>query len=553
MRKFLAVMLLVVLAAMVGTGCSKTEVPVTPDELPGASNGPDYGGTIRLTLADTPPGVFNPAFSTAVTDNTINSRVYATLVRLDTLGNPEPCLAERWTYSEDGKVLTFKIREDAFFHDGVQLTAHDVEFTFKLLAHPDYAGPRGIFVNYLVGYDEYRSGATDVFTGIKVIDDFNISFTTKAVNVKQMDDRSFSGILPKHILGDVAVANLVNHPFNSAPIGAGPFRFKSMATDQYVILEANQDYFEGRPYADELLYLIRDAESALVEMELGQLDFIGISPEDSELVQEWAHVNMLLTPTTQYNLFSFNLQDPRFDLLTRKAFAHAINRQGMVDDVMYGTTAVIDSPISPASWAYHDSLHHYDYNPDLARKFLADAGWEPGPDGILTRNGDRLEMDFPVPVGTRFVKMGTIIQQNLAAIGAKVNMTVIDVPVWLQNIAGRPKPYTADQFDITIIQIGFGGDPDLSAMFHTTGGFNFGGYYNEENDRLLEAALTVIDRAERRALYLQWQEHVNEQLPIVPLFHGAANMAMHTRLQDVMDSNGLPQRNELWWIPKGLQ
>jgi len=220
---------------------------------------------------------------------------------------------------------------------------------------------------------------------------------------------------------------------------------------------------------------------------------------------------------------------------------------------MYGTTAVIDSPISPASWAYHDGLHHYDYNPDFARELLADAGWELGPDGILTRNGERLEMDFPVPVGATFVKMGTIIQQNLAVIGAKVNMTVIDVPVWIQTIAGRPKPYTADQFDITMIQIGFGGDPDLSAMFHTTGGFNFGGYYDEANDRLLEAALTVVDRAERRALYLQWQEYINEQLPIVPLFHGVANMAMHTRLQDVMDSNGLPQRYELWWIPKGLQ
>jgi len=150
MRKFLVVLLLVVLAAVVGAGCSRTEVPATPDDINKNNNGPEYGGTIRLTLADTPPGVFNPAFSTAVSDNTINDRVYATLVRLDTIGNPQPCLAESWSYSEDGKVLIFRLREDAFFHDGAQLTAHDVEFTYKLLAHPDYVGPRGIFVNYLV-------------------------------------------------------------------------------------------------------------------------------------------------------------------------------------------------------------------------------------------------------------------------------------------------------------------------------------------------------------------------------------------------------------------
>lgn len=554
MRKLLSVVVILAFLVVSATGCTP-KAPTTPvDPTPPPQTGPEYGGILRLTLANTPPGVFNGAYNTAVVDGTIIDRVYSTLVRVNGVGAIEPLVAKEWSYSEDGLTLTFKLRDDVFFHDGVQLTAHDVEFTHKLLAHPDYTGTKGAYVTYLSGYADYKGGLTTEFPGIKVINDFEIAFTTSAVNVKQLNDRGMLGILPKHLLKDVPVANLANHPFNSAPIGSGPFKFKNMATDQYVELEANPDYFEGRPYVDGIVYRIRDAQASLIELELGELDYVGFNPEDLELVQEWDHISVKFIPVTNFAFVSINLQDPRFDLLTRKALTHAINRQGIVDDVMFGTTGVIESPITPASWAFNPNLEHYEYSKERARQLLADAGWTTGSDGILVRGGLKMELDFAVPAGGTFVSTGSIITQNLQEIGAKVNMRVIDLPVWIQQILSRAKPYTADQYDLGLMQIGLGTDPDMSLMFDSNGGFNFGGFYDDESDALLAAGLKALDPEERKAIYFEWQELMRDRLPVIPIYNTVLLVAVNNRVEDAWnDAIGHPFPNQFWWIPKAKQ
>lgn len=553
MRKLLTIVVILAFLIVSVIGCTpKTPTtPVVPDP---PETGPEYGGTLRLTLPNTPPGVFNDAYQTAVVDGTIINRVYSTLVRVNGVGAIEPLLATEWSYSADGLTLTFKLRDDVYFHDGVQLTAHDVEFTHRLLAHPDYTGTKGAYVNYLSGYADFKGGLTTDFPGIKVINDFEIAFTTDAVNVKQINERGMMGILPKHLLGDVAVANMINHPFNSAPIGSGPFKFKTMATDQYVELEAYEEYFEGRPYVDSLIYRIRDAEASLIELELGELDYVGINPDNLELVNEWDHVSVKFIPVTNFAFVSINLQDPRFDVLTRQALAHAINRQGIVDDVMFGTTGVIESPITPASWAYNDGLEHYDYSITRAKQLLADAGWTVGTDGILTRDGLKMEVDFAVPAGGTFVSTGSIITQNLEEIGMKVNMRVLDLPVWIQQILSRSKPYTAGQYDLGLMQIGLGTDPDMSLMFDTNGGFNFGGFYDAENDALLAAGLKALDPDERKAIYFEWQQLMRDRLPVIPLYNTVLIVVINNRVEDAWDDEiGHPFPNQFWWIPKSLQ
>ena len=553
MRRYFAVLTVLVLLVAALAGCTP-KAPVDPGVVAPPDDSPAYGGTLRLTLPNTPPGVFNPAYQTAVVDGTIISRVYSTLVNVDGVGGITPHVASEWSYSNDGLTLTFKLRDDVYFHDGVQLTARDVEFTHKLLAHPDYPGLKAAYVAYLAGYSDYKQGLTTEFSGIKVINDFEIAFTTTAVNVKQLNDRGLMAILPKHLLEDVPVANLANHAFNSAPIGSGPFVFKTMAADQYVELTANEDYFLGRPYVDALVYKIRDAEASLIELELGELDYVGISPENLELVSEWDHVSLEYAPVTNFVFVSINLQDPRFDQLTRKALTHAINRQGIVDDVMFGTTQVIESPITPASWAYHDGLTHYEYSKDRAKTLLADAGWVAGSDGVLTRGDQRMEIDFAVPVGTVFVNTGTIIKQNLEEVGIRVNMRILDLPVWITEILSRSKPYTADQFDIGLMQIGLGTDPDLSLLFDSNGGYNWGGYYDEENDALLASGLKALDLDERKAIYFEWQELVSDRLPVIPIYCTVLIFGINDRVQDVWNVEiGHPRPNEFWWIPKSLQ
>lgn len=559
MRKLLSLILLIGMTTMLFAGCGADDPVVAPGEDPVVDDpvdqGPDYGGTLRIALPDVPPGVWNPAFWSAGADNTIIARVFTYLGKTLVSGEIVPLAAEEWSFSDDSKTLTVKLRDDIYFHDGVQLTAADVEFSFKLLAHPDYNGPRHNFVNFLEGYDAYRAGETDVFEGVKVINDFELTFTSKDINAKFIANITAMGIMPKHLLKDVAVADMLNHPFNNSPVGSGPFKFAHHARDQYVAVEANDDYFGGRPYVDEIYFLIRNREVALMEMETGAVDWMMVEAHSIEVVEELEHVRLESFPGHHGTYLFFNLLDPRFDKLTRKGIAHAINRQGIVDDVFEGIGQVTDTPHAPMSWAYHDGLYHYDYNPEKARQFFADAGWVPGTDGILARNGEKLDIELLTIVDAVYERIVSVIKQDLEAVGLKVDLMIIDFPLWIgERLYGRPRPYTADDFDMTMIGLGLGADPDMVPFGHTTGGFNLSLWHNEESDRLLEAGLATVDLDERRAIYLEWQELYNDEMPTLNLRATSYTIAVAKRVQDAeVDWRFFPLDLYRWWIPKELQ
>lgn len=550
MKKLFSCLLsLTLLFALVGCG-TPADDPVIgpPDDDPIVDLGPDYGGSIKIGMIYSPPGVFNPAFATTHADICILRQVYSGLVEENDFGEFVPTLASDYWYSADGKTLTFKLHEGITFHDGHPLTAQDVAFTYNLLGHPEYNGPYANRVNYLAGYEAYNNGETDGIEGIKIINDYEISFTVKELYAKHIGDRSM-GILPKHLLEEVSVADMANHPFNNQPIAEGPFKFVSMARDQHITLEAFDDYILGRPYLDEVIMVIRVPEVALMELETGTVDWINISPENVELVSEWDHVSIMTTDEYNFHFIAFNMVDPRFDLETRKGIAHAINRIGMVNDISHGMATVIDTPIVPKSWAHHTELEHYNYDPDKARQYFADAGWSIGADGFLTRDGDTFEINLITVMAADYPRMAPIIVQNLESVGIKTTSTVVDISVWMERVLLRPTPYTADQYDITMIGIGLGSDPDMHALLHSGGGFNMGAFSDPESDRLLDAGLATVDIDERKAIYLEWQELFNDLLPIVPLNTPKIIAAYNRRVNDVT----MDLRSYTWWIPKELQ
>ena len=223
--------------------------------------------------------MFNPILYTEAYDGYIIDVVFDGLIYIDESLQPQPEIAKSWEISEDGKSITFYLQEGIKFHDGVELTAKDVEFTYKTILHPEYTGVRYGDFKVLSGAEDYKNGLTDEVPGIEVIDDYTIKFTTDEPFAPLLTKFGY-GILPSHLLKDIPVGELETADFNRNPIGSGPFKFVEFLTDQHVILEANEDYFFGRPNIDQLVFQRVALDALPIYLRQGRVDYAEISPDN---------------------------------------------------------------------------------------------------------------------------------------------------------------------------------------------------------------------------------------------------------------------------------
>lgn len=533
---------------------------------------PQYGGTLRFSMFSSPEGLWLPARGVSTYDVNIIDMVYEPLVLLDENMEPTiPRIAESWEWNEDRTKVTFHLRDDVTFHDGEPLTARDVWYTYTQIGHPEYEGTRLAYNRYLVGYDEFRSsdesgtldfdaylrGEKEYLRGVQYIDEYTIAFESREFSSRMMADRVL-GIMPYHVWKDVPIGKLHEAEELNVPIGSGPFMFVDFARDQYVILEAFEDYYLGRPYVDELIWTIRNQEVALMELETGAIDVVEITPDAMVMAEEWENVRIFNDKTPVYQYMGFNLQDPRFTLKTRQAMAYAIDRQGIVDNALYGYGTVVETPIVPFHWAAHSELEGYEYNPEKAQELLAEDGWEMGSDGVLVRDGLRFDVDLMYPTGYQVrINSAPIIQQNFNDLGIRARLNMTDWGTLLDRTERRTVPYNADQFDLVLVGLAGGVIPDQSQKYHSQSipDGNFVGYSNPEFDQMLDTAITEPDRDKAIALYWEIQEVMSHDLPIITLYSPNNLTGVNVRVQNVRPrdiendwrSFGLENIHE-WWI-----
>ena len=224
-KKAGAVLSLVLVFAMVLTGCGPTDDPGVGDD------GPTVGGSITYGMTGDPV-IFNPILSTDTPSGFINGRVYSGLVRsnenLEMIGD----LAESWEFSDDGLVWTFKLREDVKFHDGEPLTSADVKYTYDAIKHPDYTGVRAT---------NFKS-----VEKIEAPDDYTVVFHLNEPFAPLLTYLSY-GILPKHIFEQTSIKDMKTNEACMEPIGTGPYKYAEWQKGQHIILEANEDYYGEGP------------------------------------------------------------------------------------------------------------------------------------------------------------------------------------------------------------------------------------------------------------------------------------------------------------------
>jgi peptide/nickel transport system substrate-binding protein len=361
------------------------------------------------------------------------------------------------------------------------------------------------------------------------------------------------GILPKHLL---AGKDINSDPFNRLPVGTGPFKLKEWIAGQKIVLDAYDDYFEGRPKIDQFIFrVIPDSSTMFQELLFGGVDMMGLNPlqylRKSETSRIKENYHKFRYPANAFTYLGYNLRNPFFsDALVRQALSHAINRDSIIDGVLLGIGRPCTGPYSDVSWAYNPKARSYNYDPERARMLLAAAGWkDANNDGILEKNGRPFRFTIMTNQGnSERIRAAEIIQQNLKAVGITVTIRVMEWQAFLEQIDKR-------SFDAMILGWSMSRDPDLYDIWHSSktrkGEYNFIGYKNDEVDRLLVEGRRTFDVKKRKKIYYRIHAILAEEQPYAFLYVPDATPIVHKRFKGVeVAPLGIFYNFREWHVPQ---
>jgi peptide/nickel transport system substrate-binding protein len=437
----------------------------------------------------------------------------------------QPRLAERWETGSDGKSVTFFLRKGIKWSDGAPLTARDIQFTFKSTMDVRTAAAPGP-TSIIKGYQDFRDGKIASPPGLVIVDDttFRLEFDTP--NAGFVPSISFLGfqILPEHILGSVDPTQLEQHPFFQNPtVASGPFKFVKYETDQFIQVERNPNFWGPPAKLERIFVHIATSDVATAQLQKGEILHTQISVTDTDTLKNAPGVKVANKPAAGIFVMA-----PMFDgtklnnKLVRQALVYAIDREGIVKQVLKGYGRVVNSHIIGPEWALNPNLNKYEYNPDKARALLKEAAWDANTPVVI---------NWMAGQGGRDVENSLLIAQSqLQAVGIKADFQPLERGPLLEAITGR-------KFDL----VSYGGgvytvDPDstsyvLMCQFIQPKGANNAGYCNPNVDRLFLEGRAATDQAQRAKAYQEASALINEDVSHVWLFVADAIYGYSDKLQ----------------------
>lgn len=474
------------------TGSGAGEEPVTKEPVALTLPGKDWGYPSPFAFYPRGPGYIRM------------SLLFDTLTWKDEEG-VIPWLAETWETSQDGREWTFKLHPDVKWQDGTPLTTEDVAFTYNYFkAHPE----------------AFKwSWPVDKVADVRVLDQGRLRLVLAEPIAGGHEELIGSlPIIPRHIWQSVDDPARFIHA--GAVVGSGPFRLVEYdkAEARYVY-EANSDYFRGAPVVDRLIFI--PVENEALALETGTTDLAAFSGKEIKAVQAFqddARYRVIDGPSFWVLQIIFNTQRPPLDRAAfRKAIAHAIDRERIVQQVTYDG-AIVANPgiLSPFSDWYHPDLPAYAYVPDTAGRMLQEQGV------------DAVALQLTLITTGPYVREAELVQQDLAQIGLAVTVQTGDrntVDALLRE----------GNFDLAIS--GHGGIANPAMLRMPT--WPAGVYHNETYERLYHKQAGTIDPERRRELVWQLQEIIADELPVLTLWH--------PRMWTVVDASQL----DTWFYTPG--
>ncbi len=502
-----------------------------------------YGGTVVVGAISDIPDV-NPLTSTETLASEIQQHILFTpVLHYDENFQPIPAHARAWEVNADTTLLTFQLRDDLYWHDGVKVTAADLKFAYDMARHPETGFPNTAF---WTNYGEAE--AADSFT-------FRIRLTPHAEFLDPW--RTFPAV-PRHILGDVPPAEMKRHPYSHRnPVGNGPFRFVNRVDGQSWTFEANPGYpaeLGGRPYLDRWVYrAIPEPTTLLTELLTGRIDFYtATTPEQGQRIDADRNARLIHYPDRAYVLIAWNQRRPPFDdVRVRQALTKGINRERIVEAVLYGYGALANSTVPPIFWQYDsDAGADLTFDPEGAQRLLAEAGWTPGPDGMLRNaQGQPLRFSLNTNQGNQVrADIAEIVQADLRRIGVDMRIQILEWGTLLDRIND---PQRRD-FDAVLIGWRTEFRMDDKDLFHCDKRdepYQWVGYCNLQVDRLLDRLPTLTDRGTAQPLWQQYQRLIARDQPYTFIYFQERLHGVGNRLRNVSpDPRGDWVGAARWWI-----
>lgn len=489
-RKMLVWLMVLFFAAGMLAGCGNGD---------GASEGSNGDESELVVAILDPPPYMDPHVQASIATYTVTTQIFDRLVHMDTDMNFVPKLAESWEV-ESPTTTVFNLREGVKFHNGEEMTAEDVKYSLERCIASD-----GVNYNYLIIED------------IEVVDDYTIKLTT---------DEPFNALLYRLTLDAASImsktaAEKGDDEFNKNPVGAGPFKFVSQDLGGDVVLEAFDDYWDGKPQVDKVIFRpIPEALNRTVGLETGELDLsYELAMTDLAMVEENEDLVLKQVPSATVWYLGFNVEKPYLsDPLVRQAIAYAIDKEDLVDIVFDGeATLTKNTMLTSKLFGHEPPSKQYEQDIEKAKELMAQAGYEDGFKTSIWFASGQIARDSAV-----------VIQEQLRQIGIEVEVKSMDQGKYYSE-TGKGEQDMFFQSKTSI-------DPDsmLRALYHSEA-FGLSGnrsfWATEEVDSKLDVAVSTTDEDESAELYAEIQEIIAEEMPLVPIAIQHLNAGMQDEVK----------------------
>jgi peptide/nickel transport system substrate-binding protein len=499
------------------------------DLTPGATS-----GVIRVEVPGEPHSLL-PILQTSADEGAIDGLMFDTLVEYDNRRQVQPVLAsvvptrENGGISADGLTITMHLRHDVRWQDGVAFSAADVVFTMNAILDPkNNVSNRSFFTNI--------ARVEAIGTGVVV-------FHLKAPQGGFLATvGSIYPIMPAHVLANSP--NLATDPFNAQPVGTGPYRLVRWQRGTQLEFAPNPGYFRGAPKNPGVTVLIMpDANTLAIQIRQHNIDFGVVESSPYHALADAPGVIRKTEPLSDFNALAMNEGRPLMqDVRVRRAIVLAIDRTRITSTVSFGTgtPAYGDLPLfmydghPPAGWDASD--------PVAAGKLLDDAGWTLGADGIRTKNGSRLQLEFIAFSGSASVESVALqVTQMLRAVGIDVSFKPYAVSLYFSP-ASAGGPMSGGKFDLGILSFVNGDDPGNDELYacqsRIPAGNNYAGYCNPEMERLQAAEQREYDPVRRNRILAQIEALAVRDAVYVFLYHTPYRFAFSPALHRTPASIG---------------
>ena len=506
------------LGALALAGCDRGK----PSDA-GATGAGAQGEVYRLPLTDNPV-TLDPARFTDVNSEGVAARIFSTLVRLDAGLQPAPDLAESWEISPDGLVYTFHLRRGAKFHNGREVVADDVRFSYERLLLKDTLSHRAWVVDHIAGAGALRDSKADSLAGLETPDAYTVRLRLEEPFGPLL---SLLAMTNAAILPQEEVRRATDVPFGRRPVGSGPFRFVQWRDNDIVELTANEDYYAGRPALAGLQFrVIKEPLVAFQEYQAGHLEHCAVPEGYLETVRRGPRKAELLsaaTLSTYYLGITMTHEPAGSNVHLRRAMNYAIDRRFLCEKLLGGAHTAARGVLPPGLAAYNADLKGYAADPARAREELRLSGFGPGgrelPEMVLY-----FVNQSPGP------QVVQAVQNDLRKVGIPVRLRPLDLGALLAA-TGKAEP---DLFRLAWI----GDFPDADnflQLFHSGRHGSAGNrahYTNAEVDKLLDSSRRETDPARRIELLRQVEQIVVDDAPWIFLSHGQTHLLVQPYVQN---------------------